>query len=692
MSTDSTSTGPAVVASAADLTSAWLESALGCGPIEAIAVEQIGTGQMSENHRVRITYGPAPGASADGASADSSSGGGATGRPATVVLKVAARDEMSRQTGWNLGLYEREVRFYREVAPHLGGALAPCHHASFDRESGTFTLLLGDAGPAVQGDEITGCTLEQARLAVAELGRLHGPALGSQALADASWLNRPSPINQALVEHLLAGFLERYADRVAPEHRDVAQRLAASFDAYQAERAERTERADGGSGQEGLVHGDYRLDNLLFGTGDAERPLTVVDWQTVTRGPALTDLAYFLGCALTVEARRAHAAELLEIYRTALGADSPLTAHDIAEGVRRQSFFGVMMAVISPMLVQQTERGDDMFMAVFARHCQQVLDLDALTTLPAAQPRTPQVPDPSDEAPHPVGEEPLWNESWYFDVADPDQGIGAYVRLGLTPSQGVAWYTALVCGPDRPTVAVVDLAAALPADDLTVATDAFTGTQQCEAPLKRYRVAVRGRGESHADPASLLRGDAGEPVDVELDLVWHTAATPYAYRLTTRYEIACTVSGTLRVGEETFVLRDAAGQRDHSWGVRDWWSMDWIWSAGHLDDGTHLHGLDLRLPGQRPLGVGYVAAPGADLVELTQARAQETMSDDGLGGETRQTLGDVEVQLTPLGHGPLRLEAEDGRVAMFPRAWGVLRTSDGRTGVGWMEWNLNLDA
>jgi len=34
------------------------------------------------------------------------------------------------------------------------------------------------------------------------------------------------------------------------------------------------------------------------------------------------------------------------------------------------------------------------------------------------------------------------------------------------------------------------------------------------------------------------------------------------------------------------------GQRDHSHGVRDWWSMDWVWSALHLDDGTALHGGD----------------------------------------------------------------------------------------------------
>ena len=99
-------------------------------------------------------------------------------------------------------------------------------------------------------------------------------------------------MNQALMAQLYAGFVERYGDQIAPEHREVCERLVAGFDAYLAAEAA-SDRVHG------LVHGDYRLDNMLFGEPGADRPLTVVDWQTVTWGPAMTDVAYFLGCALT---------------------------------------------------------------------------------------------------------------------------------------------------------------------------------------------------------------------------------------------------------------------------------------------------------------------------------------------------------------------------------------------------------
>ena len=655
-----------VVRTPADLTADWLAATLGTGAIASFSTERIGTGQMSESHRVTIEY-------ADGAGAG----------PATVVVKVAAADETSRQTGVDLGLYEREVRFYAEVAPHIGGPLAPCYHASYDVEGGTFCLLLGDAGPAVQGDEIAGTDLEHAELCVRELARLHAPALGSATLESAEWLNRDSPIDQALLNTLLAGFLDRYENRIAPEHRDVCERFAKSFDGF-------LDQEVSGGFVLGLIHGDYRLDNLLFGTHGAERPLTVVDWQTVGWGAATTDLAYFLGCALTTEDRRTHEDDLVRLYHESLGPDAPITLDQCREGVRHQSFYGVMMAIVSPLLVVQTERGDEMFMTMLDRHATHVLDLDALAVLPEPATAAPLRPEPSDEHQHEPGDEKLWNESWYFDVADEAQGVGAYVRLGLGPNEGHGWYTAFVCGPGRPTVAVLDFEAPLPGPDLAVATGDYTAGQLCEAPLDRYRVTLAGRGEAHDDPAAILRGERGTPVDVALDLVWHTAGVPYQYRLATRYEIPCRVTGTLTVDRETFELREAPGQRDHSWGVRDWWSMGWVWSAVHLDDGTRLHGLDLRLPEAPRIGIGYMQPPDGELVELEAVNAEEEMNSDGLPSSTKLTLSPTGIELTaePLGHGPLRLEADDGRVALFPRAWCRVTTADGRTGVGWLEWNL----
>jgi hypothetical protein len=335
----------------ADLTVEWL-SEITQKPVSHFDFERIGTGQMSECYRVTLDHGSA-----------------------SVVLKVSASDPTSRQTGAALGLYEREVRFYTDIAPRLAadaGPVAPCLHAAIDPATGIFDLVLADAAPAEVGDEIRGATREQAELAVSELGRLHGPVLGDPSLAGAAWLNRDAPVTSELLGALYAGFADRYGASITADHRLVCDRLVAGFDAYL--------NAEDPL-PHGLVHGDYRLDNLLFGRPGADRPLTVVDWQTVTWGPALTDLAYFLGCALPVEARRAHYDELLRSYHDALGPDAPLTVDAVREGVRRQTFFGVMMAIVSSMLVVRTERGDQMFLTMLDRHCAHVLDTGALDVL-----------------------------------------------------------------------------------------------------------------------------------------------------------------------------------------------------------------------------------------------------------------------------------------------------------------------
>ena len=651
----------------ADLSADWLTAVLGHGTVADFTIERIGTGQMSECYRITLTYAD------DSASV-----------PGSVVLKVAATDPNSRQTGRALGLYEREVRFYTDIAPGLSGPVAPCYHAAYDPESGAFDLLLGDAAPAVVGDEVRGATVEQAALALAEIGEVHGALLGDTALADASWLHRESPLNQALVAQLWAGFSERYRDDIAPTHRVVCERLVAAFDAYLA--AEATEDR-----VQGLIHGDYRLDNMLFGQSGADRPLTVVDWQTVTWGPAFTDVAYFLGCALPVEARRDHYDALLRAYHQALGAQPPVDLDTVRNGVRRQSFFGVMMAIVSSMLVERTERGDQMFMTMLQRHCEHVLDTDALAVLPEAAVPEPLQPVADDEGPHPHGAEALWNESWYFDFADLHQGVGGWVRLGLVPNQNTAWINALVSGPDMPTIATVDFAAALPANPADVRTDTAHLTFEATEPLQTYRVTVQGRGEAYDDPAALLRGEPGRPTELTMDLTWTTTGTPYRYRIAARYEIACTVAGSVSADGREYRLDGVAGQRDHSWGVRDWWAMDWVWNALHLEDGTHLHGVDIRIPGASPVNVGYLQPAAAPLTELTTVSAQATFADNGLPIATSLTLqpGGLTVDVDIRGHAPVRLTADDGRVSSFPRAWVAVTTSDGRTGIGWVEWNRN---
>ena len=432
---------------------------------------------------------------------------------------------------------------------------------------------------------------------------------------------------------------------------------------------------------------------MLFGAEDAPRRFVAVDWQTVSWGPVMTDAAYFIGGSLRLEDRQLHEETLVREYWEALHAHGVrgFDWEQCWEEYRRQVFLGIVMTVAPAMIVQRTERGDEMFMTSLERYAQQAIDLGSLELLPEAGSGRPPAlrPEPQDEGRHTPGPEELWNESWYFDLVSDEGSLGIYTRLGLYPNLGVSWLTAFVCGPGRPTVAVIDFAAPMPdGDQLNIEGDGLVVEHLCESALERFRVRLNARGEAHPDASALLRGESGEPAEIAFDLVWETLGEPYAYRVATRYEIPCRVSGTVTIGGEQISIT-GLGQRDHSWGTRDWWAAEWMWSAGHLDDGTRLHGVEFRIPGAPPLGVGYLQPPGGGLLELDVVTASEQVGANGLITAAKIHYGDLAVAVQPLAFGPLRLEAPDGRLSMFPRAMCRIETEDGRSGVAWVEWNLN---
>ena len=167
-----------------------------------------------------------------------------------------------------------------------------------------------DIPGATQGDQIAACGPDVAAAVLEEMAGLHAPCWEAPALERLEWLNRSTPESDAflvaMVTSLLPGFLERYADTLAPEHQEVCRFFVAHLPEYLQLR----------SGPRTASHGDFRLDNLLFQEGTT-RPV-VVDWQTVGWAGASVDVAYFVGGCLDVDDRRTHEPELLAGYHEAL--------------------------------------------------------------------------------------------------------------------------------------------------------------------------------------------------------------------------------------------------------------------------------------------------------------------------------------------------------------------------------------
>jgi Phosphotransferase enzyme family len=319
-----------------------------------VEVTPIGTGQVSDSFRLRLSYDRP------------------TGLPPTMVAKVPAADPASRNAARAFRTYEIEASFYGQLASELPVALPACYFTAYDAGPDEYVVLLEDLAPACPGDQLAGLRPDDAAAAIGELAALHAAGWDSPKLAALPWLNRSSPENSALlagaVTGLYPGFRDRYADRLEPGTLDLIEGFLPHADAYLA----------AGRGPATIVHGDFRADNLLFGPA---RPV-VLDWQTCSFGAAASDLSYFLGSSLPVPDRQRHEEALVRHYHDALtGRGIDLSWPDCWSGYRKYAFGGLVMDVVAAMFVQQTARGDEMFTAMANRHARHALDLDALALL-----------------------------------------------------------------------------------------------------------------------------------------------------------------------------------------------------------------------------------------------------------------------------------------------------------------------
>lgn len=127
-----------------------------------------------------------------------------------------------------------------------------------------------------------------------------------------------------------------------------------------------------------LLHGDYRLDNMLFSR--KTNSITVVDWQTLGVGLPARDLAYFTATSLRPDLRTAIQKELVDEYhRTLLGYC--VTNYD-RETCWRDYRLGMPQALLTSALgfafATATDRGDDMVLTMLQRGCQAIRDLGTL--------------------------------------------------------------------------------------------------------------------------------------------------------------------------------------------------------------------------------------------------------------------------------------------------------------------------
>ena len=323
--------------------------------VEAVDVTPIGTGQTGATYRVSARYA---------AAAD---------LPPSFAIKLSAQDNAVRERV-ALG-YRSEVEFYSLVADHMRIPVPRSFHHDISDDGADVVLLLADMAPAVQGDQIAGCTPAEARLAVEALAGLHGPSWSEPRWAELSAIVMPKPGDTEAAKGLgdvcqMAAtiVIDRLGSWIGTEDQETLINAMGLVTPWLMAEPERYS----------LMHGDYRLDNMLF---DPERTrITVVDWQTIGIGLPARDLAYFTGTSLEPTVRAQLERDLVEHYHRAL-IGYGVTDYDLDTcwtDYRLGMVQAPLLVALGTAFATSTERGDEMMLAMLGRGCRAIRDLGTL--------------------------------------------------------------------------------------------------------------------------------------------------------------------------------------------------------------------------------------------------------------------------------------------------------------------------
>ncbi len=305
------------------------------------------------------------------------------GAPRTLIAKFPSPAEGARTIGKLYGLYEREVRFYSEIAKDLGVYVPRCYHSAMDIDADRYFLLLEDLAASGRiGDQVLGCLQEEALLAIGELASFHGAWWDSPRLDRIVWLPRGTDLVRASMQGLYPqasqAFMQLFADRLTRE-------IAGAMDHLGERILIMLPQLD--DSPQTIVHADFRLDNLFFGSEGAPYRLAVIDWQGPNRSIGGYDLAYFISGCMPPERRRSCEMHLIQKYHEGL-LERGVRGYPferLLDDYRRSLLVALAITVVSGATLEITnERAVQLWEVVFDGLVASITDTNALELLPSS--------------------------------------------------------------------------------------------------------------------------------------------------------------------------------------------------------------------------------------------------------------------------------------------------------------------
>jgi len=260
---------------------------------------------------------------------------------------------------------------------------------------------------------------------------------------------------------------------------------------------------------------------------------------------------------------------------------------------------------------------------------------------------------------HPVGDDPAWSESWYFNAYDPAADAGFVCRIGLKPHEHAAHGFLLTWNPGGGFSWIEERATleTMPSERIAIGGMSFEALE----PGKRWRLSMRGRdGEGHELELGGTFEASMAPVGVDRsgsDFAQAKGASTGALA-SGHFEQSGRVVGTLVVDGAPTAIQ-ARGIRDKSWGPRrtdgSRGLRGWRWFSIVMGNDFQLGGIRVFAT-EGELHRGWIRR-GAEITTVRHFGVRTTLADDGF------THRGLVLEVTDKHGGTIRLDGEILRVA-----------------------------
>jgi hypothetical protein len=305
---------------------------------------------------------------------------GGHGAVDTVIVKCATPNLANRAVGMAFRVYEREVRFLKELARHTREGLPGVYFADIEISSGDHIVVMEDLSAYRPGDQAAGCGADEAAFGIDVMAGLHAAWWGATDPA-LEWVPRID--SEMQLSGMSGGFAAGWEPAIAafghllPEEiRGIGPRFQAAIPELHARMAQAPIT---------LAHGDFRLDNILFGVEEGHYPMVLLDWQGLILSKGTQDLAYLLTQNVHIAERRAHERDLVARYH------AKLVEHGVTGYTLEQCWEDYRLAalylfnyviVIAGTLDPGNERGRAFMSGMVERAGAAMVDLDLASLLP----------------------------------------------------------------------------------------------------------------------------------------------------------------------------------------------------------------------------------------------------------------------------------------------------------------------